>query len=108
MPYLMGERSPYNNPDARAAFIGMSMDSTRTDMLQAVMEGICFGIRDSYEVAKALGTGVKRTRICGGGSKGELAKKMMADILNTIHDNLFLYYYFNCSGLSRNIAEFAT
>ena len=82
MPYLMGERSPYNNPDARAAFIGMSMDSTRTDMLQAVMEGICFGIRDSYEVAKALGTGVKRTRICGGGSKGELAKKMMADILN--------------------------
>ncbi len=82
MPYLMGERSPYNNPDARAAFIGMSMDSTRTDMLQAVMEGICFGIRDSYEVAKALGINVKRTRICGGGSKGDLAKKMMADILN--------------------------
>lgn len=82
MPYLMGERSPYNNPDARAAFIGMSMDSTRTDMLQAVMEGICFGIRDSYEVAKALGIDVKRTRICGGGSKGDLAKKMMADILN--------------------------
>ncbi|MCR5775121.1 MAG: xylulokinase [Lachnospiraceae bacterium] len=82
MPYLMGERSPYNNPNARAAFIGMSMDSTRTDMLQAVMEGITFGIRDSYEVAKALGIDVKRTRICGGGSKGELPKKMMADILN--------------------------
>lgn len=82
MPYLMGERSPYNNPDARAAFIGMSMDSTRTDMLQAVMEGITFGIRDSYEVAKALGIEVKRTRICGGGAKGELPKKMMADILN--------------------------
>lgn len=82
MPYLMGERSPYNNPDARAAFIGMSMDSTRTDMLQAVMEGISFGIRDSYEVAKALGINVRRTRICGGGAKGELAKKMMANILN--------------------------
>ena len=82
MPYLMGERSPYNDPDARAAFIGMSMDSTRTDMLQAVMEGITFGIRDSYEVAKALGIDVKRTRICGGGAKGELPKKMMADILN--------------------------
>ena len=82
MPYLMGERSPYNNPDARAAFIGMSMDSTRTDMLQAVMEGISFGIRDSYEVAKALGINVKRTRICGGGAKGELPKKMMANILN--------------------------
>ena len=82
MPYLMGERSPYNNPNARAAFIGMSMDSTRTDMLQAVMEGITFGIRDSYEVAKALGIDVKRTRICGGGAKGELPKKMMANILN--------------------------
>ncbi len=82
MPYLMGERSPYNNPDARAAFIGMSMDSTRTDMLQAVMEGISFGIRDSYEVARALGIDVKRTRICGGGAKGDLPKKMMADILN--------------------------
>ena len=82
MPYLMGERSPYNNPNARAGFIGMSMDSTRTDMIQAVMEGICFGIRDSYEIARALGIDVKRTRICGGGSKGDLAKKMMADILN--------------------------
>ncbi len=82
MPYLMGERSPYNNPNARAAFIGMSMDSTRADMLQAVMEGITFGIRDSYEVARALGIDVKRTRICGGGSRGDLAKKMMADILN--------------------------
>lgn len=82
MPYLMGERSPYNNPNARAAFIGMSMDSTRTDMLQAVMEGITFGIRDSFEVARALGIDVKRTRICGGGAKGDLPKKMMADILN--------------------------
>ncbi len=82
MPYLMGERSPYNNPNARAAFIGMSMDSTRTDMLQAVMEGISFGIRDSYEVARDLGIEVKRTRICGGGSRGDVSKKMMANILN--------------------------
>ncbi len=82
MPYLMGERSPYNNPSARAAFIGMSMDSSRTDMIQAVMEGISFGIRDSFEVARELGIDVKRTRICGGGSKGDLAKKMMAAILN--------------------------
>ena len=82
MPYLMGERSPYNNPSARAAFIGMSMDSSRTDMIQAVMEGISFGIRDSFEVARDLGIDVKRTRICGGGSKGDLAKKMMAAILN--------------------------
>ena len=82
MPYLMGERCPYNDPGARAAFIGMSMDSTRTDMLQAVMEGISFGIRDSFEIARSLGIDIRRTKICGGGSKGDLSKKMMADILN--------------------------
>ena len=47
LPYLMGERSPHNNPDARALFIGMSMDTTRADMTQAVLEGVAFAIRDS-------------------------------------------------------------
>ncbi|MBR1909864.1 MAG: xylulokinase, partial [Lachnospiraceae bacterium] len=45
LPYLMGERSPHNNPDARAMFIGMSMDTTRADMTQAILEGVAFGIR---------------------------------------------------------------
>ncbi len=51
----MGERSPHNNPDARAMFIGMSMDTTREDMTQAVLEGVAFGLRDSLEVARSLG-----------------------------------------------------
>ena len=51
LPYLMGERSPHNNPDARAMFFGMSMDTTRADMTQAVLEGVAFGLRDSLEVA---------------------------------------------------------
>ena len=50
----MGERSPHNDPDARAMFIGMSMDTTRADMTQAVLEGVAFGLRDSLEVAKVL------------------------------------------------------
>ncbi len=54
LPYLMGERSPHNDPDARAMFIGMSMDTTRADMTQAVLEGVAFGLRDSLEVAKVL------------------------------------------------------
>ena len=54
LPYLMGERSPHNNPDARALFIGMSMDTTRADMTQAVLEGVAFAIRDSFEVARDL------------------------------------------------------
>ncbi len=81
MPYLMGERSPHNNPDARAVFIGMTMDSTRADMTQAVLEGVCFGIRDSFEVAKSQGIKIESTKICGGGAKSPLWKKMMANVL---------------------------
>lgn len=81
LPYLMGERSPHNNPDARAMFIGMSMDSTRADMTQAVLEGVAFGIRDSFEVAKSLGIKIEKTKICGGGAKSPLWKKIMANVL---------------------------
>ena len=52
LPYLMGERSPHNNPKARGTFIGMTMDTTRADMTQAVLEGVAFALRDSFEVAK--------------------------------------------------------
>ena len=55
LPYLMGERSPHNDPKARALFIGMSMDTTRQDMTQAVLEGVAFGLRDSLEAARNLG-----------------------------------------------------
>ena len=82
LPYLMGERSPHNNPDARAMFIGMSMDTTREDMTQAVLEGVTFGLRDSLEVAKSLGIKIERTKICGGGAKSPLWKKILANIMN--------------------------
>ncbi|MBR3825914.1 MAG: xylulokinase, partial [Lachnospiraceae bacterium] len=82
LPYLMGERSPHNNPNARGTFIGMTMDSTRADMTQAVLEGVAFALRDSFEVAKALGINIERTKICGGGAKSPLWKKMIANILN--------------------------
>ena len=81
LPYLMGERSPHNNPDARAMFIGMSMDTTRADMTQAVLEGVAFGIRDSFEVARSLGIKIEKTKICGGGAKSPLWKKIMANVL---------------------------
>ena len=82
LPYLMGERSPHNNPDARAMFIGMSMDTAREDMTQAVLEGVAFGLRDSLEVARSLGIHIERTKICGGGAKSPLWKKMIANIMN--------------------------
>ena len=82
LPYLMGERSPHNDPEARAVFIGMSMDTTRADMTQAVLEGVAFALRDSLEVAKSLGIELKSTKICGGGAKSPLWKKIVANVLN--------------------------
>ena len=82
LPYLMGERSPHNNPDARAMFIGMSMDATREDMTQAVLEGVAFGLRDSLEVARSLGIHPERTKICGGGARSPLWKKIIANVMN--------------------------
>ena len=82
LPYLMGERSPHNDPNARGTFIGMTMDTSRADMTQAVLEGVAFALRDSLEVAKSLGIHLERTKICGGGAKSPLWKKMIANILN--------------------------
>lgn len=81
LPYLMGERSPHNNPNARGTFIGMTMDTTRADMTQAVLEGVAFALRDSFEVAKSLGIKIERTKICGGGAKSPLWKKIIANVL---------------------------
>ncbi len=82
LPYLMGERSPHNDPKARATFTGMTMDTTREDMTQAVLEGVAFGLRDSLEVARNLGIKIERTKICGGGAKSPLWKKIIANVMN--------------------------
>lgn len=82
LPYLMGERSPINDTDARAAFIGMSMDTQRCELVQAVLEGVAFAIRDSFEVAKALGIDIPVSKLCGGGSKSPLWRKIFANVLN--------------------------
>ena len=81
LPYLMGERSPINDTNARGIFIGLTMDTTRADMLQAVLEGVAFAIRDSFEVARSLGVDIPRSNICGGGSKSLLWKTIMANVL---------------------------
>ena len=81
LPYLMGERSPINDTNARGTFVGMTMDTTRADLVQAVLEGVAFAIRDSVEVARSLGIGISRSRICGGGAKSPLWKKIMANVL---------------------------
>ena len=81
LPYLMGERSPINDTNASGTFIGLRMDTSRADMVLAVLEGVCFAIRDSFEVAKGLGIDISRSMICGGGSKSPLWRQMMANVL---------------------------
>ena len=82
LPYLMGERSPINDTNARGAFIGMSMDTSRADMTQAVLEGVAFAIRDSVEVAKSLGIPLTSSMLCGGGAKSPLWRRILANALN--------------------------
>ncbi len=81
LPYLMGERSPINDVNARGTFTGLTMDTTHADMTQAVLEGVAFAIRDSFEVAKSLGVSIPRSNICGGGAKSPLWRKILANVL---------------------------
>ena len=82
LPYLMGERSPINDTNARGTFIGKTMDTTRADLVQAVLEGVAFAIRDSVEVARSLGIEINSSKICGGGAKSILWKRIFANVLN--------------------------
>ncbi|NLL76900.1 MAG: xylulokinase [Clostridiales bacterium] len=88
LPYLMGERSPLNDPYARGTFIGLTMDTTQADMTQAVLEGVAFAIRDSFEVARSLGINIERSKICGGGAKSPLWRKIIANVLNIKIDRI--------------------
>lgn len=82
LPYLMGERSPINDTHARGTFLGMSMDSTKEDLLQAVLEGVGFALRDCMEIARKQGIVIHGSTVCGGGAKSKLWLKIIANILN--------------------------
>ena len=81
LPYLMGERSPINDVNARGCFVGMTMDTSRADLVQAVLEGVAFAIRDSLEVARSLGLDIPRSKLCGGGAKSPLWRTIFANVL---------------------------
>ena len=82
LPYLMGERSPINDTDARGTFIGLRMDTRREEMLQAVLEGVAFAIRDCLEIAQSQGINIDTSGLCGGGAKSPLWQKIIANVLN--------------------------
>lgn len=82
LPYLMGERCPINNTDARGMFIGLRADTKRKDMLLAVLEGVAFAIRDNVEIVKKQGIPVTCSGLCGGGAKSELWQTILCNVLN--------------------------
>ena len=81
LPYLMGERSPHNDPSARGAFIGLRMDTAREDLTQAVLEGVAFAFRDCLDIARAQGIEVEVSRVCGGGAKSALWRRILSNVL---------------------------
>ncbi len=82
LPYLTGERTPYPDPYARGAFIGLTLRHNLAHMARSVLEGVAFGLRDSMELVKGSGLGqVNQVRVSGGGSKSGLWRQILADTL---------------------------
>ncbi|WP_053955715.1 xylulokinase [Inediibacterium massiliense] len=88
LPYLMGERTPYADPDAKGTFIGLNMKVKRGDLTRAVLEGVSFGLRDSLEILKDLNIPIHQIRVIGGGAKSQLWKQILANILNHSIDEI--------------------
>lgn len=82
LPYLMGERSPLNDVNARGAFINLSATTTRAQMSRAVMEGVAFALKDCLEVAKQNGFDPNKITVCGGGARSKVWLQILADVLN--------------------------
>jgi xylulokinase len=82
LPYLMGERSPINDTDATGTFVGLRPDTTCEDMIQAILEGVAFAIKDNLEIVKNTGIAVKSSTVCGGGAKSKIWMQILANVLN--------------------------
>ncbi|GAB4514185.1 MAG: xylulokinase [Anaerolineae bacterium] len=80
LPYLLGERSPRWNPNARGAFVGLTIRHTRADMIRAVLEGITMNLRIILDAFTAQGVQIEAMRLIGGGARGRFWNQIMADI----------------------------
>jgi xylulokinase len=80
-PYLAGERTPHADPDARGAFVGLSLRHDRGALVRAVLEGVAFGLRDSLELLRSVGVDAQVGRVSGGGARSELWLRIVASVL---------------------------
>jgi xylulokinase len=81
-PYLMGERTPHLDPNARAALVGLVANHTRGHIVRAVLEGVAFSLRDSFTIFDELGIPVRHVRLGGGGARSPLWCQIQADVYN--------------------------
>ena len=82
LPYLSGERTPYPDPLARGAFVGLTLRHGRGHMTRAVLEGVSFGLKDSFTLIQNAGLGeIKQVRASGGGTKSALWRQILASVL---------------------------
>jgi xylulokinase len=79
-PYLMGERTPHLDPDARAALLGLAADHTRAHVVRAILEGVAFSLKDTLTIFRELGIPVKAIRLGGGGARSALWRQIQADV----------------------------
>jgi xylulokinase len=79
-PYLMGERTPHLDPDARAAFVGLSASHTRAHMVRAILEGVTFSLKDTFTIFEQIGVPVSQIRLGGGGARSPLWRQIQADV----------------------------
>jgi len=80
VPYLMGERTPHLDPNARAALLGLSASHTRGHIVRAILEGVAYSLKDTFTIFQELGVPVERIRLGGGGARGPLWRQIQADI----------------------------
>lgn len=81
LPYLMGERSPLNDTDVRGMFYGMSLDTDKDDISLAVLEGVAFALRHNIDIIRDMGIDIRKSNVCGGGTKNKLWLKIIANVL---------------------------
>jgi xylulokinase len=83
LPYLTGERTPHPDPLARGAFVGLTVRHTQPHLTRAVLEGVSFGLRDSFELIKGAGLAeIKQVRVSGGGARSPLWRQILADVFD--------------------------
>jgi xylulokinase len=85
LPYLSGERTPYPNPNAKGLFCGLTLRHEKRHLIRAVMEGVAYGLRDSFELIDGMGVEITQVRASGGGARSRVWVQIQADIARRAH-----------------------